>query len=200
MKVMKLALSVLASVAISHVAQAAADYSDSAANELQKTGPNTLERTGSVEARAQVIKIDKKTREITFKPEDGENVTVVAGPEIRNFDQIKKGDTLKVNYMESLVLELKKKQMTDNGVVASTDIVRSAPGEKPGGQVTQQLTATGTVTKIDKKKQEVTVKGPRRTISFHVKDQSVLDELKKGDQIEAKYTEALAVSVETIKR
>jgi Cu/Ag efflux protein CusF len=199
MKVLKMAICILASVAVSQLVHAA-DNADSAYNELQKTGPNTLESMDSIEAKAQVVKVNKKTREITFKPEDGGNVTVVAGPEIRNFDQIKKGDTLKVNYMESLVLELKKKEVADNGVVATTDIVRAAPGEKPGGHVVQQLSAVGTVTKIDKKTREVTVKGPRRTITFHVKDQGILQDLKKGDQIEAKYTEALAVSVETIKR
>ncbi len=199
MKILKMALCILASVAVSQVVHAAENV-DSTYNDFQKTGPNTLTRSDSIEATAQVVKVNKKTREITFKPEDGENVTVVAGPEIRNFDQIKKGDTLKVNYMESLVLELKKKEVSDNGVVASTDIVRAAEGEKPGGRVVQQLSAVGTVTKIDKKTREVTVKGPRRTVSFHVRDEGILKDLRKGDQVEAKYTEALAVSVETIKR
>ena len=45
----------------------------------------------------EVVKVDKKTRTITFKNKEGES-KFVAGPEITNFAQIKKGDRVNVSY------------------------------------------------------------------------------------------------------
>lgn len=199
MKIQLLSIGVLVSLTLTHVVRAA-DSSQEAYDSLHQTGPNRLEGKDAVEVQAEVVKVNKKTREVTFKTESGENVTVKAGEEIRNFNQIKKGDTLNVRYMESLVLELKRKNKEPNGIVSSTDIVRAAPGQKPAGMVVDHFSAIGTITNVDKESQSVTVKGPRRTVTLHVKDQSILEELKKGDQIEAKYTEALAVSFENLKR
>lgn len=199
MKIPFLSLCVLASVSFTQGAFAA-DSSKEVYDSLHQTGPNTLEGRDAIEVQAEVLKVNKKTHEVTFKTESGDDVTVKAGDEIRNFNQIKKGDTLTVRYMESLVLELKRKDKAPNGIVSSTDIVRAAPGQKPTGMVVDHFSARGTITSVDKKAQSVTVKGPRRTVTLHVKDQSILDELKKGDQIEAKYTEALAVSFENLKR
>ncbi|WP_413560345.1 hypothetical protein [Bdellovibrio sp. HCB209] len=174
--------------------------SESAYNELHQISPNAMQANDAVEVQAKVLNINKSTREITFETESGERVSVKASPEIRNFSQIKKGDVLKVNYMESLVLELKRNEKVENGIVRSTDIVRARPGQKPSGQVVSHYSAVGTITRVDGKSQNVTVKGPQRTITFHVKDKSILDELKKGDQIEARYTEAMALSFESVKR
>ncbi|MNU04753.1 hypothetical protein D3C72_2492990 [compost metagenome] len=58
----------------------------------------------------------------------------------------------------------------------------------------------GTITKLDKKTQEVTVKGPKKTVVIHVQKKDVFDTLKKGDQIEATYVEALAVSIQPVRK
>ena len=54
-----------------------------------------------------VVKVDKKTRTITFKNQEGES-KFVAGPEITNFDQIKKGDRVNVTYELAVAIELIK--------------------------------------------------------------------------------------------
>jgi hypothetical protein len=43
-----------------------------------------------------------------LKNEKGETRPVVASEEVKNFDQIKKGDKVSLKYMEALTLELKK--------------------------------------------------------------------------------------------
>jgi Cu/Ag efflux protein CusF len=50
---------------------------------------------------------------------------------------------------------------------------------------------------VNAKTQMVMLKGPKGdTIDLHVEDPERLKRIKKGDQIKAVYTEALAVSVE----
>ena len=45
----------------------------------------------------EVIKIDAATRTVTLKNKDGES-TIVAGPEVKNFAEIKVGDRFDVFY------------------------------------------------------------------------------------------------------
>ncbi|WP_413580689.1 hypothetical protein [Bdellovibrio sp. HCB288] len=167
---------------------------------MEKTGPHSMEGTQAIEVEAKVIEVNRKTREITLKPKDGESMTVKVGDEVRNFDKINRGDMLRIRYLESLALELKKQGTAENMRDRSAEIVRSKPGQKPGGMVVEKVSAIGTITNVDKKKKNVTIKGPERSVTVQVQDKSILDQLKKGDQIEIEYTQAMAVSVETIKR
>jgi Cu/Ag efflux protein CusF len=167
---------------------------------FNKTGENEYQASNVIELQAQVVDVNKKTRDIKLKAKDGETTSIKAGNDVENFAQIKKGDMLKVRYLESLTLELKKGGGDPIVVSDTSDLVRAQPGQKPGAMAIDKVSAVGTITKLDKKTQHVTVKGPQRTVVIHVQKKDVFDTLKKGDQIEATYVEALAVSVESIKK
>jgi Cu/Ag efflux protein CusF len=62
--------------------------------------------------------------------------------------------------------------------------------------VAQQLEVTADVTAVDKKKQIVTLRGPNRTVDLKVRDPEQLKLIKVGDQVQAVYTEALALGLE----
>ena len=70
----------------------------------------TIPRPSKHEEKARAYVIAVAERKGLRHREDaiGNVVDVNAGPEVRNFDQIKVGDLLVVRYMESLTLELKK--------------------------------------------------------------------------------------------
>ena len=67
-----------------------------------------------------------------------------------------------------------------------------ALSRRPDGAV---VTLRGTVEAIDKEKQTVTLKGPKRTLVVHVQDPKKLDAIKVGDPVVGKYYEALAFEV-----
>jgi hypothetical protein len=71
----------------------------------------------------------------------------------------------------------------------------AAPAAKPKVQEAQVVTVRGTVEAIDKEKQTVTLKGPRRTLTVQVRDPKKLDAIKVGDPVVGKYYEALALEV-----
>ena len=48
---------------------------------------------------------------------------------------------------------------------------------------------------IDKEKQTVTLKGPKRTLTVQVQDPKKLDAIKVGDPVVGKYYEAVALEV-----
>ena len=156
--------------------------------------PGKAAAVATVQATAQVVAIDKATRTVTLKGPQ-RTVDVVAGDEVKNFDQIKVGDSVNVTYVEALTLELKKtKGKLD--MKGETDAVRAAPGAAPGGAVGRQITALCDVVAVDPKKSTITLKGPRGNVmELNVRNPDHFKVVKKGDQVEVVYTEALAMSV-----
>jgi hypothetical protein len=158
--------------------------------------PGKAAAAATVKASALVTKVDKATRTITMKASSGEIFDVVAGDDVRNFDQIKAGDEVVVQYVRALTLEVKK-----SGGAASrtetTDAVQAKKGEKPGGAVGRQITVMADVTDVNPKAKTITLKGPKgNTVVLDVQNPEQFKAVKKGDKVEAVYTEALAISVE----
>jgi len=149
-----------------------------------------------VEVQVTVTAIDKAMRTVTVKGPRGKTKTLKIGKEARNFDQVKVGDMITVTYIEALTLRLEKAEGAKPGRTVTEEIKRAAPGEKPGGELTSQVTIVGTVTAIDAKTQLVTVRGPEgNEVDLKVEDPAKLKSLKAGDLVKATYTEALAISV-----
>ena len=146
---------------------------------------------------ATVEKIDMATREVTLKGEDGKSETIKVGPEARNLDQVKVGDKVTMKYYESVALFVAPPGGKPS-VTEMTDIERAARGEKPGGVITNIVEATATVEAVDVAKRTVTVKGPQGNVKTVKVSEAVkrLNEVKAGDQIVLRYTEAVAISVD----
>ena len=150
----------------------------------------------TVKLTATITAIDKATRDVTLKGPQGNEVTLTAGPDVKKFDTLKVGDQVDVQYVEALTLELKK---GGGMLVARTEqkgAVGAKPGEAPGGAVGRQVTIVADVVAVDPAKQVITLKGPKRTVDLKVPDPEQFKRIAKGDQVEATYTQALALAVE----
>lgn len=144
----------------------------------------------------EVTKIDAATRTVTLKNKDGET-SIVAGPEVKNFAEIKVGDHFDVVYELAVAIELVKVKnpgVTSEQVTTST---ATAPqGDKPGMITTNTVTATANVEAIDAAKNIVSLKGPQGNI-FKVKVQNpdLMKDIAVNDQVKVVYTEAIAAVV-----
>ncbi len=153
-----------------------------------------------VPVTALVTAIDKATRTVNLKGPQGKSFDVVAGDAVKNFDKIKVNDEIAVEYLRALTLEVKKSSGPASRV-DSADAVRSKPGEKPAGAVGRQVTIVADVIDVSPANKTITVKGPKGNIvELEVKNQDHFKVVKKGDQIEANYVEAVAVSLEPAKK
>ena len=123
-------------------------------------------------------------------------MTVTAGPEVKNFDKLKVGDQVDMQYVEALTLELKKGGGMVVGRTEKADAVGAKKGETPGGAVGRQVTVVADVVAVDPAKQVVTLKGPKQTVDLRVADPQQFKRIAKGDQVEATFTQAFAVAVE----
>jgi len=163
------------------------------------TSPGKGTVAAAVEVRAKVVGIDKATRTVDLKRPDGSVVGIVAGEEVRNFDQIKLGDEVVVQYVRALTLTLMKSKSgsKEASVDVKTDAVRAKVGEQPGAAAGRQVHVVANVVAVNKKEKTVTLKGPRgNTVDLVLEDPKQLELVKKGDQVDAVYTEAVAISVE----
>ena len=150
----------------------------------------------TVKATAKVTAIDAAKRLVTLEM-DGKSKSITCGPEVKNFDQIKVGDLLKISFVEAMAVYIQK----DGAAAGSTDVstVTLAPkGAKPGMVVTETVTLKAKIEAVDAKKSALTVITPDGKIKTfnvakHVKD---IKGLKKGDDIVIKFFEALAVVIE----
>mgnify|MGYP003694554351 CR=1 FL=1 len=106
-----------------------------------------------------------------------------------------------VTYVEALSLTLKKdgKEIPACEHQAATPCARpKAPS--PAAPSPSSTTVTADVIAIDQKTHMVTLRGPKQEVDLYVADPAQLKLIKVGDQIEAEYTQALAVTVEPAKK
>jgi hypothetical protein len=151
----------------------------------------------AVEASASVVGIDKATRTVTLKGPKGEVFDIVAGAEVKNFDQIKVGDAVVARYAQALTLELRKTKGAAGGPVVSDGAARAKPGERPAVAGARQVTVIADVVAVDAKASTITLRGPKgKVVVLDVQNPEQFKVVKTGDQIEVTYTEALALSVE----
>jgi hypothetical protein len=159
------------------------------------TAPGFAAGGETVNITAKITAIDSSTRAVTLKGPQGNEVTVKAGPEVKNFAQMKVGDDVNVQYIEALTLELKKGGGQAVSRTEQVGSMKAKPGERPAGAVGTQVTIVADVVNVDTQNQRVTLRGPQRTVDLKVKDPKQLAMIAKGDQVEAVYTEAVALSV-----
>jgi hypothetical protein len=141
----------------------------------------------------EVVAVDQATRKVSLKAGDGTVTTITAGPDVRNFAQVKKGDRVRVQYSQALTVALKK----GGGVRVKeevTDSTRAAPGARPAGAVMREVHFVADIVKLDAKTGAITVKGAEgRMIDLKVNDPKILAGYAAGDQVEGTFLQVLAI-------
>ena len=187
----------LALISAAIAAPAFAQKPDAAGGAVVASEPGRASIVRAAELSAQVVGIDKATRTVTLKGPKGNVVDIVAGDEVKNFNQIKLGDFVVARYAEALTLELRKTKVKAGEPTVREEAARAKPGERPAVAGAREVTAIADVIGVDPKKSTITLKGPRgNVVTLDVQNPDQFKVVKKGDQVEVTYTEALALSVE----
>ena len=160
--------------------------------------PGKVSRAQAVKASALVTAVNVAQRSLSLKVASGQSFDVTVGDQVKNFEQIKVGDEVNVVYVRALAMEVKKgggvRERSD-----SDDAKRAKPGEKPAGVVSRKVNIVADVINVNVKAKTITLKGPSGNIvELDVKNPDHFKVVKKGDQIEVEYVEALAISVDPV--
>lgn len=173
---------------------------DNGAAVVTKKEPGKVAVAEVTKITATVEAIDQSKRQVTLKGPKGNTLVLPVSPDAKNFDQVKVGDKVVVGYIQALSMTLKKGGKELPSKTEKSDMARAASGEQPAGAVARQVTVIADVTAVDAKTSTVTLKGPERVVDLKVRDPEQFKLIKVGDQIEAVYSEGLAVSVEPAKK
>lgn len=165
--------------------------------EIQE-GPKGIKLVDAVVITATVQAINVNERLVILGDDEGNVQVVEASPEVKNFDQIALGDEVRIEFFESVALFLGSP--ADKPVESETQVMHTAAkGDKPGMVAVDVLEVIATVVAIDKENMKVKLKGPDGNVVTVKVDPAMgnLENIKVGDNIHARYTEALAISVQT---
>ena len=150
----------------------------------------------TVTVTAKVAAIDPVDRAVSLLTTDGQSINFKAGPEIKNLDQVKVGDSVRATYYESVVYELVQHGQSAPGINVADAAARAEPGEKPAAGVARMVSVVATIVAIDAKAPAATFKlpsGEDKTIKVRNPDR--LKGVKVGDLVEFTYTQAVGLEV-----
>lgn len=150
---------------------------------------DVVKLTGTVKA------IDREKKMVTVEGSGGRTVMIDA-TNARNLDQLKVGDKVNLTYAEQVALFVRKSDEPPS-VTESQNVELAPKGEKPGGFITKTIEVTGNVESIDTKNRTIALKGPAGNVRTYKVGPDVkrLNEVKKGDQVVLRVTQAMALSV-----
>ena len=150
----------------------------------------------TTQVRATVTAIDVAKRKLTLVTPKEEKLLVKAGPEVVNIHQIRIGDQFKVTLTEQLVVRMAKPgEKTHDGKVG---VIGLAPlGAKPGLVSAETYQTTATITAIDLKARQVTLRFADGTSNkASVRKDVDLTKRKAGERVVIRTTESLAIMLE----
>lgn len=147
---------------------------------------------------ATVKAIDKKNRVVTLKSGDGKEVKVKCGPEVRNFPQIRVGDVVTAEFLETVELSVIGPQ-GEPKAEATVKAGRAPKGSKPGLEAVETIKVTAVVESIDYQTREVTLRGPEGKVYKITAGPQIkrFNEIKQGDTVAARYSQAVSIKVST---
>jgi hypothetical protein len=161
--------------------------------------PGKVMVKGELTINATVTAIDAATRLITLKNAKGQVEQLIAGPEIRNFAQIKVGDAVHGKAVESLTLELLKGGAGKPQRIEGAGEAKAEPGAKPSGAAVKNLTIIADVVAVDRAAGTILVKGVKHSLTMQVRDPEQLKLIEVGDQIKGTYQTSVAVALASAK-
>jgi Cu/Ag efflux protein CusF len=157
-----------------------------------------VERSSVESVTATVEKVDLTKRIVTIRGPEGNLRKVHVGKEVVNLPQVRVGDKVTLDYIESLAVRMAKPGEVRDEVKGM--VGRAKPGDKPGYVEGTETTVTATILELDKVRETAMLKGPDGDIVVvKVQDPSNMDKVKVGDTIVITYTEALAIAVRPAK-
>lgn len=153
-------------------------------------------------ATAQVVSIEPESRLITLRDQDGVLFDVLAGPQVRNFDQIEPGDTLRVQYQERLAATLRPAGESASEASGALAAGVAAPGAKPGAGVGLTVSLRVKIESIDLAHDIVVCSLADGELVAHRlatdEGRAFAKGLKLGDVVQLDYQQALAISIDEL--
>ena len=163
------------------------------------TDKPSMSTSQTVILTAVVEAINHETREVTLRGPEGNTVSFVASEEARNLPQVKVGDIVMTEYVQTMTIEVIANDGSEPGAGELAVAGRSEEGEMPALTAIDAIVVTATVEEINIEANTFKLKGPSGAIKeYTARDPENLKKAEVGDIVVITYSEAIAISVETV--
>jgi Cu/Ag efflux protein CusF len=162
-------------------------------NPASAPAPNAVGTAAVAEVTARIVHIDPDKNEVTIRGPRGGTSVVEVDPEVGDVKKLKVGDQVHISYKGALLLSADK--VDSKGIRSRIESQSTTPAQGGASTQTEHIEVVATVQKIDRKKREVTLRGPKRTVVLQVSPDVPIEKLKVGDSIRANYASATAVQI-----
>ena len=168
----------------------------------EKVDPSSPEKPAISTSMAVVVTsvveaINHETRLVTLSGEDGESVTFTASPEARNLGQVEVGDTVTVEYLQNLTIQVLAPENAEPGAGGVAVAARAEEGEMPGAAIIDAQVEVFTVEEINIEANTFKLKGADGVVNeFTAREPENLKKSAVGDVVVMTFTQAVAISVE----
>jgi hypothetical protein len=172
----------------------------SAANTVAQ---ESVQFTDVAEIAATVTAIDQDRRLVTLRGPQGNELTIEAGPEVRNFAQIEVGDTVRLAYkLVYSATRVDPAKVPAALAASSAAAARAAEGERPGvamGAVDSMIVLIESIGPEGRTATFITPDGDLQAIYVQRQEaRAFARSLAAGDLVELTVGEAAAITVEPI--
>ncbi len=160
-------------------------------------GLPTVTATQTLKAQVKVDAIDYGNRSIALTGPDGKTEIFTVTSAVRNFNQIKKGDVVNVEYFTQMFASIRKADQEPTTKLAVAVAIAEL-GQKPGIVCARQATVEAQVESINYTTRVVNLRTPAGDLLTFTADPKLkdLDKVHVGDRVAFEYTEAVAITVQ----
>ncbi|ACC72811.1 hypothetical protein PPMP20_33920 [Paraburkholderia phymatum] len=171
----------------------AAPVLDASAQDNPVSSPDAVGTAAVAEVTAHITHIDADNNEVTIRGPRGNSMIVDVDPDVGDVKKLKVGDEVHISYKGALLLSADK--VDAKGVRSRVESQSTTPAQGGASTQVRHVEVVATVQKIDRKKREVTLRGPKHTVVLEVAPDVPLEKIKVGDSIRADYASATAVHI-----
>lgn len=151
---------------------------------------------------ASVVAVDKANREITLRGHDGREATFDVPPEVRNFNQIMAGDTVRLSYRARMDFLVTGSNVPVSGVEVMVGSARAPTGQMPAGLLGGRMRLTVQILSVDRNSHTVTFRLPDGSVdavtAVNPANFVFVDGLRAGTNVLVTVTQAVAVAVDRV--
>ena len=147
-------------------------------------------------ATLEVVEINYDQRWVKLKDENGDIEQLDVGSDVRNFDQVKVGDTVNIDYAEAIQIQVFNPDEVESGTYSDAAFGRTEEGQKPGLVAIENVTLIAAISAIDLENKTVTLQDKEgNTKTLTPRNPENLNKVKVGDKVMFSYTKAMSISV-----
>jgi hypothetical protein len=155
--------------------------------------------TRTVQLTASVVAVDREARTITLQGPEGNTQTLQADPESNNIDKIEIGDTVNVEFVQNMTIEVFANDGMEPGAAVMAAKGTNKEGETPAAMEMITTVATATVEDINIEANTFKLKWPGgEVVEYEAQNPENLKKADVGDLVVTTQTEAIILTLNEV--